>query len=479
MPDQLVAITSSSVWLPSKTAPSPATLIASLSAGTILSILPGKLARADLPEPVEQFIDAGDQWILPGLVDCHVHLNEPGRTEWEGFRTGTIAAVSGGVTTLIDMPLNAIPPTTTVENLNLKLDAAKGQCFVDVGFWGGVIPNNEKDLKPLVKAGVKGFKSFLCESGVEEFPKVNEEEVLIAMKELEEAKSLFLFHAELEEPQQPHAHASDAAHADTSSPQDPASYSTFLSSRPSSLEDSAISLILRCASKHPSLRTHIVHLSASSALKTLQQARTVAKLPITVETCFHYLCLNSEQISKGETLFKCCPPIRNDDNREKLWQGLLEGTIDFIVSDHSPCVTELKNLSSGDFMTAWGGIGGLGLGLSLLWSECRRREIGMERVLEWCSSRPAKQVGLDMKKGGLFVGGDADFVVFDPEAQFTVDKTSLHFKNRASPYEGMTLNGIVRETWLRGRKVWDRQLVAEQGGSGLVEQGSARGELLL
>ncbi|GAA5969772.1 hypothetical protein JCM3765_003452 [Sporobolomyces pararoseus] len=475
MSNQLLAITSSSVWLPSQSSASPATLIVSLSSGTILSILPRKLAREDLPEPVQEYLDVRDQWILPGLVDCHVHLNEPGRTEWEGFRTGTIAAVSGGVTTLVDMPLNAIPPTTTVENLELKLKAAKGQCFVDVGFWGGVIPGNEKDLKPLVKAGVKGFKSFLCESGVEEFPKVNEEEVLIAMKELEEANSLFLFHAELEEPTSgAHSHS----HSPTSEP-DASAYSTFLSSRPTSLEDSAISLILRCASQHPTLRTHIVHLSASSALPTLHEARTVSKLPISVETCFHYLCLNSEQIEKGQTLFKCCPPIRNDDNREKLWKGLLDGTIDFVVSDHSPCVTELKKLEEGDFMTAWGGIGGLGLGLSLLWSECRKRGIGMERVLEWCSEKPAKQVGLEKKKGGLFVGGDADFVIFDSEAQFTVDKSSLHFKNRASPYEGMTLTGTVKETWLRGKKVWDRTLVSEQGGSGLAEKHQARGLLLL
>ncbi|GAA5988602.1 hypothetical protein JCM5350_005763 [Sporobolomyces pararoseus] len=473
MSDQLLAVTSSSVWLPSSSSASPATLIVSLSTGSILSIIPQKLARADLPEPVQEYLDVGDQWILPGLVDCHVHLNEPGRTEWEGFRTGTIAAVSGGVTTLVDMPLNAIPPTTTVENLELKLEAAKGQCFVDVGFWGGVIPGNEKDLKPLVKAGVKGFKSFLCESGVEEFPKVNEEQVLIAMKELEEAKSLFLFHAELEEPTS-HTHS----HSSASEP-DASAYSTFLSSRPPSLEDSAISLILRCASQHPTLRTHIVHLSASSALPTLHEARTVSKLPISVETCFHYLCLSSEQIEKGQTLFKCCPPIRNDDNRERLWKGLLDGTIDFIVSDHSPCVTELKKLEEGDFMTAWGGIGGLGLGLSLLWSECRKRGIGMERVLEWCSEKPAKQVGLEKKKGALFVGGDADFVVFDPEAQFTVDKSSLHFKNRASPYEGMTLTGTVKETWLRGKKVWDRNLVTQQGGSGLAEKHQARGKLLL
>ncbi|GAA6016547.1 hypothetical protein JCM11491_002357, partial [Sporobolomyces phaffii] len=418
MRERRLAVASSSVWLPSAAAASPATLIVSLESGHILDVVPGRVAQSDLAEPVDEYRDYRDLWILPGLVDCHVHLNEPGRTEWEGFRTGTIAAVSGGVTTLIDMPLNAIPPTTTVENLELKLAAATGQCFADVGFWGGVVPDNAQDLKPLVDAGVKGFKSFLCESGVEEFPKVNEEQVLVAMKELEATKSLFLFHAELEEEQgqeEPDAAATTA----TAAPSDPSSYSTFLASRPSRLEDSAIALILRCAAKHPTLRTHIVHLSAASALPALRHARIELQLPITVETCFHYLCLASDAVPQGETLYKCCPPIRDDRNRDALWEGLIDGTIDFVVSDHSPCVTELKHLESGDFMRAWGGIGGLGLGLSLLWTEGQRRGVGFDRVVEWCSARPARQVGLDKTKGGLFVGADADFVVFDPDAHFT------------------------------------------------------------
>ncbi|GAA5943720.1 uncharacterized protein JCM15063_005815 [Sporobolomyces koalae] len=474
MSDRLLAVTSSSVWFPDATSGTPATLIVSLSNGTIVDIHPRKLGSDQLDTPVDEYIDLGDKWILPGLVDCHVHLNEPGRTEWEGFRTGTIAAVSGGVTTLIDMPLNAIPPTTTVENLNLKIRAAsQNQCFVDVGFWGGVIPGNERDLKPLVEAGVKGFKSFLCESGVEEFPKVNEEQVLIAMQQLEEAKSLFLFHAELEQAHElansPHDHAT------TPTTRDPSHYSTFLASRPSSFEDSAIDLILRCAQQHPSLRTHIVHLSASSALETLRHARQQLGLPITVETCFHYLTLSSNDIQAGQTLFKCCPPIRNDENRERLWQGLIDGTIDFVVSDHSPCTVELKHLERGDFLTAWGGIGGLGLGLSLMWTESQHRDqVGMKDILNWCCSRPANQVGLKGKKGELSVGADADFVVFDPNTRFTVEKSSLRFKNKASPYEGMKLRGTVEQTWLRGLKVWD---VSVEGG--LVRKDHATGQLLL
>ncbi|GAA5963192.1 hypothetical protein JCM21900_002550 [Sporobolomyces salmonicolor] len=467
----LLIFTSTACFLPSRDAPLSATIVVDSSTGTISDIHLERLPRSAFPGvPDRQWIDVGDQWLLPGLVDCHVHLNEPGRTEWEGFATGTAAAASGGVTTVIDMPLNAIPPTTTVPNLQLKLEAAKGQCHVDVGFWGGVIPGNEDDLLPLAKAGVKGFKCFLIESGVDEFPCVTEHEVLKAMPKLAEADSLFLFHAELDTPSPP-SPSSPNAHPHQHS-LDSSSYSTFLSSRPQSLETSAISLIIRTAQQHPTLRTHIVHLSAASALPTLQHARKELRLPMTVETCFHYLTLSAEQIARGETLYKCCPPIREEVNREALWTALIEGDIDFVVSDHSPCVTELKKLEDGDFMTAWGGIGGLGLGLSLMWTEARKRGIGMRRVLEWVSERPARQVGLEGSKGGIRVGADADFVVFDPEASFTVNKSELHFKNRASPYEGLTLTGTVLATYLRGSKIFDRS-------QGLTDGEEPKGKLLL
>ncbi|GAA5881882.1 hypothetical protein JCM3774_005764 [Rhodotorula dairenensis] len=438
---------SSKVFSAAAPAGAPATVEVDSHSGRVKRIHAGKaLQRSDLAGTVadEDWIDVGDQWILPGLVDAHVHLNEPGRTEWEGFETGTAAAASGGFTTVIDMPLNAIPPTTTVDNFKIKLDASKGKRHIDVGFWGGVIPDNADDLQPLAKEGVKGFKGFLCESGVDEFPGINEEQVLRAMKELDAAKSLFLFHAELD--------GSSHEHAET----DPASYSTFLASRPPALEESAIDLIVRCAQQFPSLRTHIVHLSASSALPTLRRARRELGLPLSVETCFHYLCLSAEQIAKGKTLFKCCPPIREDANREQLWQALLDGDIDFVVSDHSPCTTELKRLESGDFMKAWGGIGGLGLGLSLLWTEASKRGVPMQRVLEWVASKPAKQVGLEQQKGTIQEGGDADFVVFDPKETFQITKDELHFKNRASPYEGLELTGAVKETYLRGKRVYSR-----------------------
>ncbi|KAI5474238.1 allantoinase [Pseudohyphozyma bogoriensis] len=452
----------------------PATVVLS-NEGTIASIEAGVKPASAFPDLKDgEYLDLGDLWLLPGLVDAHVHLNEPGRTEWEGFATGTSAAASGGVTTVIDMPLNAIPPTTTVPNFKEKMDASVGKCRVDVGFWGGVIPGNENDLVPLSKAGVKGFKCFLIESGVDEFPAVNEEEVLKAMPLIASEDSLFLFHAELDitpEHTIPPAADTDLSHHTHTPSSPPTSYSTFLSSRPPALEESAIALILRCAAKHPTLKTHIVHLSASSAIPALRSARA-AGTKISVETCFHYLCLTAEQIAKGETLYKCCPPIRESLNREALWKGLLDGDIDFVVSDHSPCTVELKRLEEGDFMKAWGGIGGLGLGLSLLWTEAARRRVGMERVLQWVAERPAKQVGLEGKKGSLVVGGDADWVVFDPTLEFKVDKSELHFKNRASPYEGLLLKGAVLSTYLRGEKIFDRT-------SGFKELGAPRGQLLL
>ncbi|GAA5867228.1 hypothetical protein JCM8547_003126 [Rhodosporidiobolus lusitaniae] len=464
---------SRAIYLPGRAAPIQGTVLVSKQSGSISAIRAGELLERPQGVANEDWVDVGDKWLLPGLVDAHVHLNEPGRTEWEGFATGTAAAASGGVTTVIDMPLNAIPPTTTVENLHCKLEAAAGKCRIDVGFWGGVIPGNEEDLVPLVKEGVKGFKCFLIESGVDEFPCVNEKEVLRAMEKLEPAKSLFLFHAELDEPvPESSSCSSSAPHSHPHSTPDPTAYSTFLESRPQSLETRAIDLIIRCAQQHPTLRTHIVHLSAASALPTLRQARGELALPLTVETCFHYLTLSAEQIAKGETLYKCCPPIREEVNRDALWDALIKGDIDFVVSDHSPCTVELKKLEEGDFMSAWGGVGGLGLGLSLMWTEARKRSVGMERVLEWVSERPAKQVGLEGKKGGIREGADADFVVFDPEEQFTVNKSELHFKNRSSPYEGLTLTGAVRSTYLRGTKIYDRS-------SGFKQVGEPTGALLL
>ncbi|KAL0955942.1 hypothetical protein HGRIS_002127 [Hohenbuehelia grisea] len=379
---------------------------------------------------------------------AHVHLNEPGRTDWEGFWTGTRAAASGGVTTVVDMPLNSIPPTTTVDNLQAKQAAARGQCFTDVAFWGGVIPKNEPHLKPLVDAGVKGFKCFLIESGVDEFPCVNETNLHAAMKELQDAPTVLLFHAELD------SNSTATETSDGQTEPDPALYETFLHSRPQTLETDAISLITRLQQEYPSLRCHIVHLSAASALSLIRAARTRGT-KLTVETCFHYLCLSANDIPNGRPEFKCCPPIREGENRELLWKALQDGTIDCVVSDHSPCVAELKSLDDGDIMSAWGGISTLGLGLSLLWTEGRKRGVTISQIVNWTATQTALHAGLSDIKGKLDVGYDGDFIIWDPNATFEVTKESLNFKNKLSPYVGLTLDGRIISTYLRGNRTFD------------------------
>ncbi|KAI0634668.1 allantoinase [Trametes polyzona] len=460
--------------------PRPATVIADKDTGKIVDIIEEYTPRRAFHDIIDDanYIDAGDKYILPGLVDAHVHLNEPGRTDWEGFWTGTRAAASGGVTTLVDMPLNSIPPTTTVENLEEKRKAARGQCWTDVAFWGGVIPGNQTHLKPLVDAGVKGFKCFLIESGVDEFPCVAEPDLRGAMDELKDTPTVLCFHAELEKTPPAPGSASEGA--------DPTLYSTFLASRPQQLEVDAIVLITRLHREYPSLRLHIVHLSAADALPLVRAAKA-SGLPLTVETCFHYLTLSAQHIPHGRPEFKCCPPVREDANRAALWDALLDGTIDCVVSDHSPCVAALKKLDEGDIMSAWGGISTLGLGLSLLWTEAQKRGLGIDRIVDWLCVKTAQHAGLAERKGQLKVGYDADLVIWDPaaETQVSVDchiasarvrrasrptpqarrglkpviaqvtKESLNFKNKLTPYEGLTLSGKVEKTFLRGRLIYD------------------------
>lgn len=376
---------------------------------------------------------ADDEVLLPGLVDTHVHVNEPGRTEWEGFASATRAAAAGGVTTIVDMPLNSIPPTTTVAALLEKQAAADGQVFVDVGFWGGAVPGNVPDLAPLHAAGVFGFKCFLLDSGVEEFPHLDAAGLAAAMAETARLGTLLLVHAEDGEAIAPCDHG--------------ASYADFLASRPDVAEERAVALVVDTA-RRTGGRAHVVHLSASGAVPTLRAARE-EDVDVSVETCPHYLHLDAESIPDGATELKCCPPIRDAANREALWRALEDGSIDFVVTDHSPSTVELKGLGNGDFAQAWGGIASLQLGLAVVWTAARERGLGLVDVARWMSTAPAARVGL-ADKGGIRVGADADLCAFAPDEELVVDVRRLHHKNPVSAYAGRTLTGTVRRTWLRG-----------------------------
>lgn len=382
---------------------------------------------------------AADEVLLPGLVDTHVHVNEPGRTEWEGFESATRAAAAGGVTTIIDMPLNCIPPTVSVEALAVKRTVAQERVFVDVGFWGGVVPGNLAELGPLHEAGVFGFKCFLLPSGVDEFPEVSVDEMRSAMRVIADLGSLLVVHAE------------DARIiADSAPPVASRAYADFLASRPGTAEDAAIAEVIRGA-RDTGARTHILHLSNGESLDRIRGAKD-AGADVSVETCPHYLTLCAEDVPAGATEFKCCPPIRGRDNRDALWRGIADRTIDFIVSDHSPSTPEMKNVGAGDFTRAWGGIASLQLGLPLVWTEAQRRGIPLERVVELMASAPADRVGLT-DKGRIAEGGAADLVVFAPEEAFTVDARALAHRHPISPYNGRELSGVVRQTYLAGTLV--------------------------
>ncbi|MEO7146878.1 MAG: allantoinase AllB [Terrimesophilobacter sp.] len=381
---------------------------------------------------------ADDETLLPGLVDTHVHVNEPGRTDWEGFASATRAAAAGGVTTIIDMPLNSIPPTVSVDALELKRSVAEDQAFVDVGFWGGAIPGNTSDLRPLHDAGVFGFKCFLLHSGVDEFPPLDPDEMETDMVELATFDSLMLVHAE------------DSRAISRAPSANGKHYDRFLASRPRGAENIAVAEVIERA-RWTGARAHILHLSSSDALPMIATAKRDG-VSITAETCPHYLTLTAEEIPDGATAFKCCPPIREAGNREKLWQGLADGVIDMIVSDHSPSTLDLKDLENGDFGVAWGGVSSLQLGLSLIWTEARQRGIDLEQVVEWMAARPARLAGLT-RKGQLALGFDADFAVFAPDDAFVVDVKKLLHKNPITPYAGRPLSGVVRSTYLRGTLV--------------------------
>lgn len=442
-----------------KTIRSKCVVLANTIEPASLHIDDGKIVKvAAFDDIVGELHDHGELVVMPGNVDAHVHVNEPGRTEWEGYETATRAAAAGGVTTIVDMPLNSIPPTTTLAGFEEKLAAAKGQCTVDVVFWGGVVPGNVGELEPLVKRGVRGFKCFLIHSGVDEFPHVTEDDLRIAMPELARLDSVLLVHAEVSGP-------IDAAAGEIAT-SDPRAYDTFLRSRPSSSENEAIALMIKLC-RDTGCRTHIVHLSSAEALPMLREAKADG-VPITVETCPHYLTFAAEDIADGATHYKCCPPVRSRANREALWQGLADGTIDMVVSDHSPCTPALKLLEQGDFLDAWGGISALQFGLPVMWTSLKQRGHSIADLTRLMSRRTAEFASLDKRKGKIAVGHDADLVVWNPDARFTVRPELVYHRHKLTPYSRMELFGQIVATYVRGRKVFDYGTFSESAGDLLL-----------
>jgi len=406
--------------------------------------------------------EAHDFVVMPGIVDTHVHINEPGRTEWEGFSTATRAAAAGGITTLIEMPLNSIPATTTAAGFREKLAATAGKLWVDVGFWGGVVPGNGSELRPLWESGAFGFKCFLVPSGVEEFDYVTERDLRDVLPELGALKAPLLVHAELPGP------IAEAEKKLTKA--DPRRYSAWLASRPRAAENKAIELLVKLA-RELGTRIHIVHLSSSDAIATLQKAKSDGQA-VTVETCPHYLTFDAEEIADGRTEFKCAPPIRERDNREKLWVALGDGTIDFIATDHSPCPPAMKLLETGDFLRAWGGIASLELSLPAVWTEVSSRGYAVPRLAEWLCSGPARLAGLE-RKGRIAVGYDADFVIWNPDGRLSVEPAKLHQRHKITPYAGRELLGQVETTFLRGRKIFERGELSHSPLGQILRRGSA------
>jgi allantoinase len=398
----------------------------------------------DVPDGAE-LIEAFDSIVMPGLVDTHVHVNEPGRSDWEGFETATRAAAAGGVTTIVDMPLNSIPATTTPDGFQTKLAAARDKLHVDVAFWGGLVPGNTGELAKLWEAGVVGFKCFLIHSGVNEFPNVTESNLREAMPELARLGTLLIVHAELPGP----VDACCRSVADAPS----RSYRTFLDSRPREAENEAVALMIRLC-RETGCRVHIVHHSSADALSMLRDAKK-SGVPITAETCPHYLHFAAEDIPDGATEFKCCPPIRERENRERLWDALNDGSIDLVVSDHSPCPPDMKLGAQGDFMKAWGGISSLQLRLPIMWKDASARGCTIQDLTKWLCKEPARQVGLHNLKGAIKDGYDADIVIWNPDREFTVEPGVLHHRHKLSPYNGEVLRGVVEKTLVRGRMVYD------------------------
>jgi len=404
--------------------------------------------------------DLGDKVLMPGLVDSHVHINEPGRTEWEGFNTATQAAAAGGITTVVDMPLNCTPVTTTADALQQKIDSLGTQLWIDCGFWGGVVPENLDDLDELVRAGVLGVKSFTIHSGIDDFQRVDESHIRQAIPILAKHDVPYLIHAELDR-------------EDSEPPEIGTRYQSFLESRPKKWENDAIDMMIELCREAKSAghdgKIHIVHLSSAEAIPAIAAAQQEG-LRISAETCPHYLTLFAEACPDGKTLFKCCPPIREDENRHKLWQGLADGTIQFVVSDHSPCTPQLKHIDSGDIEKAWGGISSLQFGLSLIWTEAKQRGYSIAEVADWMATRPAAFAGLGDRKGKIAIGYDADLVVFDDEGEYLITADIIKYRHKITPYEGKTVTGIVNRSYVRGSEVYrDGELVGPPMGQAILK----------
>ncbi len=395
--------------------------------------------------PIE---DAGDNVVMPGLVDCHVHVNEPGRTEWEGFETATRGAAVGGITTIVDMPLNSNPVTTTLAALETKLEATQKKLWVDTAFWGGVVPGNAGSLESMIDAGVRGFKCFLIHSGIDDFPNVTEKDLRVAMPILAHLGVPLLVHAELE--------CGESYEWENSA----RSYKAFLKSRPRRWENEAIKLMVDLAREYGTA-VHIVHLSSSDAIPLVAAAKR-SGISLTAETCPHYLTFAAEEIADGDPRFKCAPPIRERKNREELWSAVKDGTIDFVVSDHSPCTPELKFLSEGDLKRAWGGISSLQFGLPAMWTEARRRGASIQDLSAWMSRKTAAFVKLDDRKGRLAPGYDADIVVWSPEQRQMIEQSMIQHRHKVTPYDGRELFGVVKQTYVRGNKIFDRGAFATE-----------------
>jgi allantoinase len=403
--------------------------------GLIADILP------ELPEGDYPVTDVGDKVLMPGIVDPHVHINEPGRTAWEGFDTATKSAIAGGITTLVDMPLNSSPVTTTVKAFNEKIKASFGKLHTNCGFWGGVVPGNEKEIEPLIQKGVLGFKAFLTHSGIDEFPNVMEDDLRKAMPIIAKHGLPLLVHCELETSEKEKMKGENI------------SYQQYLSSRPKKWEDDAIALMIRLCEEY-NCRTHIVHLSSADSIEQIIKAKQKG-FPLTVETAQHYLYFSAEKIKDGQTQLKCAPPIRERENNEQLWQALKNGIIDFVATDHSPSLPEMKEMQSGDFMKAWGGISSIQFALPVLWTAAEKHNCSLNQIVKWLCESPAVLPGLQYTKGKIQKGYDADFVVWDPEKSFTVTKGIIHHKHKITPYLNKELYGTVEQTWVGGKKVFD------------------------